>query len=921
MNVHGLVLGVQPEGLTPGVFSVLNNTKIYRRGAIGLRDQRDFFAGLDTRFRTIGIFRGSRSPGRTYMNLGRDMWVQHITRFDKDYILAFIGSSLYVWPHPLPDPGFSGSIPAPNVAGAISFENFLPIGQVPTTVSILPADRSLPVTYFVKPGSERMYKILLSRVGRVSGEGVVTNTGEAPQAAYQPRVLFWGINQPTGRPRVSSAGAFPAPAAGQPSKGLTDTQTTKGAMRYDWIYTYANSETGHESNPSAGLEETYHAAAREQVRLEIPIDTGGDPQIDLVRIYRSGGINTQYNRTAEVKLDKAQTIEGVLTIVHIDGKSDSEIALAPEARIDNYVPFVSTNQSGDAVWNATCGFVFGPFADRVILGIGEKNQPGNVFWTNPGRPDSSAPNNNVQVTSSRDPLVSGCVYNGLPYVASRGDWYALDFQVVGSGVVFSPRRTQAGKGPLGPWAVASGDFIYFVTQDGVMLTDGQSPAKSISTDLDPLFHGQGTDEYHPIDFSAAQEMFRLFWAAPELHFIYPDTTGTLRHLIYDGEKWRSESFASPGFFGPVTWAERSIPPLQMTNDEFTPPRSLTDEQYPLPPWEYEPLMHATCIYWDSAWPARSVFIGSDRRALFVQQPYQSSGLEVAYFDYDKSNGDDWRVTSLPGWVVSRFRTHTDDYETPAMLKEVHDVSFEASMLGDEITQDDIDEYGEHAGPFTETGFYGRAKLSLYVNAESGITSVDEVINPSATTTGQPIGSSVYNATTRGRQRFPFRTPEGQEYFYSTAWDFEFVGPWNFHNLSVFWRPDSEVIKLFQQCSLSHGLAGWGHVRDGYIDARFYGPATLTLSVDHEDGGIVEKVDSVTFDPADVEQADGGSLDYTGLRRKWYYSFRPMKGTKFTWTLECPDGMRLYSSGCEANLKQWTTGVGYKRDNPFGPGAQ
>lgn len=891
VDYKGLVLGVQPEGIQEGGFTRLMNTKIYREGAIGLRDQRDLFAGLKT----------------TDLE-GRALWINYITRYDKEFILAFHGSSLNAWRWAIPDPAFTSDTTTPGIESVVSFNNFLPEKSLPTTVSVLPNERSIPVTYFTKPGVVRMWKFVTTEAESRSGGGTTrrtpgVSTGDARQlsatdssivAPPRPpssggglRVYYWGINAPGGRPTVvvqdGTGGAKDIAAPGISSDNYL--------AAYDYIYTYVNRETGHEGNPSAGLEATVNSSQK-AILVTCPInDIGGDDQIGAVRIYRKGGSITEYLRVAEVKIEPTRTTrEGEVlinqSVEYLDKKSDAELQIGGIiAKFDNYVPFVSTNQAGDAVWNAVCPFIFGPFADKVIMGLGEENQPGNVFWTNPGRADSSRAENNVQVTSSRDPLVTGVIYNGYPYVASRGDWYALDFLAGEAGTaIFTPRKTKAGKGPLGPWAACAGDMIYFVTPEGVMMTDGQSEAAEITSDLLPIFHNESVGEYKPIDFDAAQELFRLYWADPELHFIYPDTDGELQHVIFQERKWRSEEFARPGLTA----------------------------NYPSEPWDNSPLMHATCIYDDTAWPARSVFIGTDRRAIFRQRPFRSSAIEIAWFAYNGSPVTGWEATSVGGWVVGHCRTHTDDYQTPAMLKELGDITLEARNRGTDVTDTDLDAYGELQGALSEE-VRGKTALRLYANVEGGSRTIDDGEEPSDALVGQPIGSTVYNATNTARQKYPFAVPD--DYVYSSAWDLRFYGQWELNNLTVFWRQDTEVIKHWHMDNLNHNINGWFHVRDGYLDARLYGDATITLTID----GDSQKAQTVDLSPT-WTRPDGSSADYTGERYKYYFSFLPMKGKKLTWTIDCSAGMRLYSEGSAINGKSWITGQGYQPVNPFSKGA-
>jgi hypothetical protein len=886
----GLVLGAQVEGLPLGAFPRMHNTKIYREGAIGLRDQRDFFAGIKT-------------------GVGRPAWIDAVTRFDSDYILGFCGTSLYAWRRSIPEPSLvtedAGLVPG--VRTSSNFLNFLPQGGVPTLVSVLPNDKSNPAMYFTKPGVARMWKAyLVSKKGEQTGGaeprpggiiggglGVPPNmTGEEEEefrnASILPtetphymsgglQVAFWGLNAPTGH---MTATLKSGTAGGQNS-------TVSGGILYDYVWTHLNTSTGSESNPSAGLPAIIGSNLT-AIELEIPVDTGGDPQIDAIRIYRKGGILTDYHQLAEVALTTmvaavtGSTTPGVETVKFTDVKKDNDIKFNKLLQLDNFVPFISTTQGGDTAWNATCALIFGPFnPGNVILGIGEANKKGSVFWTNPGRPDSTNATNNVEVTTPNDPLVSGCVYNGIPYVASRGDWYALDpLRNPDSSITFLPRKTQVGRGPIGPWAMAVGMNIFFMSSDGVFATDGQSVSIEISANLRPIFHGEGVGpngEYSAVDLTAPQDLFRLYWAAPDLHFIYPDTQGRMRHLIYDGQKWRSEDFAVKDSSG-EPWDNLGWPEL-----------------YP------------SCVFHDSAWPQRQVLIGTNKSAITVVQPYASTAREISDWDWDGTLGIGTSDPTIEyGWVLGHFRTPTDDFDAPALLKTLGDVSFEAR---------------NKALAAVYNGIRGKVLLTLFSSSEGGSEEVGERL-PSSSVANVPIGSTILNSSIAGRERFVFDLNEVSTdrelhnlELYSCAWDFKFYGPWEFHNMTVFYQPGTEVIRHWHSDNVQVG-DGWGHIRDGYIDATFYGPATLRVMLDENS---FRKYQTVEFDPAAVEE-NGGTADKTGIRYKYYFSLDAMKGKKFTFTLDCPDGMQLNGEGCEVNGKPWVTQKGYGNMNPFSVGA-
>ncbi len=910
----GLVLAAQPEGLDATAFPRLHNTKIYREGAIGLRDKREFFAGVKS---VDGI------PG----------WITGIARIDNDILVAFRGTSLYGFARRVPAAsggGFPSRSSFPRTATTVAFENFLPATGVATFATVHPDERANPTMYFTKPGVKRMWKVYRSpddtfRGGvfptpgtfgmsesdaaafamgsdlpgsphRGDDPGTPQKPGDGdkrlPQAPLLPLVVaFWGINSPTKRPAAS---AYNDPA-GKLDSGVT------GGLTYDWVWCHRNSVTGSLSNPSAGLSATLDVTgSNNAAHLAFPYDTAGDKQIDSIRIFRKGGVLTDYHKVADIDLKTAQFggTDTNPTIKFNDTKGDNDIKNNELLRLDSFVPFVSTNQKGESVWNAVCSLVFGPYnPGNVILGIGEVNKPGSVFWTNLNRPDTSNGTNNVDVTSSGDPLISGCVFNGIPYVASRGDWYALDPVKPTSGPVqlsFTPRKTKVGRGPIAPWAVAVGDFILFVNTEGLWGTDGQSQAMLISGALTPIFHNEQVGEYLPIKWDSPQEMFRVFWSGPDVHFIYPDTSGTMQHLVYDGTKWLSEDYARGEY----------------SHDKDNPEQPTTVE-----PWDQPAAyMHTTCVYNDIAWPERNLLLGTDRGAIMLCRPYVSDGWEMSRYVWDGQStgtiprrrlgidppptGDepDAEAQSFYGWVVGHFRTRTDDYGQSSRLKRIGDVSWEASSK------------------WADEAFAGKHKTTMFVTSESASANV----GVSAKLTGQvPIGSTIVNADGTGRARYVFPLPDSED-VYSTAWDFLFYGKWNFHNMSTFYTLRTEVIKHYQNSDTNHGIDGWQHVRDGYLDMTLYGPLTVRLEVDGVTNGLVTglpKTQQITISPI-VTRGDGTTEDMTGKRFKYYFSLLPVKGKKFSWFLDCPSGMMIWYEGCEVNGKKWITNTGYHNVNPL-----
>lgn len=333
----------------------------------------------------------------------------------------------------------------------------------------------------------------------------------------------WGITAP------SAAASFAASS----TAGNLDS-SVPGAIVYDWRYIYYSTASGAKSNPSP----TVNGIAVVAKKGEVSVTASTDPQVDQIWIFRRGGTNTQ---TWRFSFSTSNT-SGVV----IDNNTDSSVALTEEIEITNDVPFTSVDSSGNEITEVPLPYAAGPFIGKYILACGDVERPGHLYWTNPGAPDTHSPENNVQVTSHREPLLGVLIYGPLPYVWSRDNLYAVDFGGPNAIPTFSPRLTQCGAGIVGPNAWTVCDAIYFVSKDGVYMTDGQGPAVSISEEyLRPLFHGISVSNFSPIDLSLADDI-RLETAGEILYLCYVDTLGARKLLTYHKlyKRWESQSSAA-----------------------------------------------------------------------------------------------------------------------------------------------------------------------------------------------------------------------------------------------------------------------------------------------------------------------------------------------------------------------------------------
>jgi hypothetical protein len=376
---------------------------------------------------------------------------------------------------------------------------------------------------------------LVSSVWTYIGDSLKTRKVNAAGTEYK-----WGITGPT-----VAATAVASAAAGNLDSSVA------GAIVYDWRYIYYSTVSGAKSNPS----ETIDGIAVVGKKGEVNVTASADPQVDQIWLFRRGGTNTQ---TWRFSFSTSNT-SGVV----LDNNADSAIALNEELEIANDVPFTSIDSSGNTVTEISLPYLAGPFVGKYIIAAGDAERPGYVYWTNPGAPDTASPANNVQVTSHREPILGVFIYSSQPYVWTRDNLYVLDFGGPNAIPTFSPRLTPCGDGIVGPHAYTICDVIYFVSKDGVYMTDGQTPAQSISDEaLRPLFYGLSVSNFSPIDFTQPEEI-RLEVAGEILYLTYLDTLGEKKvvtyHKIY--KKWETQSsneYAVASIYEDENQSERKI---------------------------------------------------------------------------------------------------------------------------------------------------------------------------------------------------------------------------------------------------------------------------------------------------------------------------------------------------------------------------
>jgi hypothetical protein len=337
-------------------------------------------------------------------------------------------------------------------------------------------------------------------------------------AAANNEFFQWGIDPPT------SAVIAAASGLGNLNSFVA------GAIPYEWRCTYRSSTTGAESNPSPAMALPVDMN-NNTAFLTAPMSL--DPQVDQVRFWRRGGTITDGNY---------RLVGSSASGLYDDNLADSTLVQQEILSFEKYRPFQTTDLTGARI-QVNLPYLWS-FAGKYIMGCGDPNRPGYLYWTNPGDPDAASVSNNVQLTSQTEALVNGFVYSGQPFCWTKDNLYPIQF---GQDITTfrSNGPSACGRGVAAPWAFTSdGPQIYFLSQDGIYSTDGQSPAISLTEgNLRPIFNGLSVGQYTPVDYSAQEEL-RLWYAGQKLYFVYKDTSGDRQLLSWHSayNRWELNTY-------------------------------------------------------------------------------------------------------------------------------------------------------------------------------------------------------------------------------------------------------------------------------------------------------------------------------------------------------------------------------------------
>ncbi len=234
------------------------------------------------------------------------------------------------------------------------------------------------------------------------------------------------------------------------------------------------------------------------------------PTIDLPR---SGVVNVTGTTVTQVSGDSfnpawAQgtqiNINGIFFTLFAQPSSSTRLEIVENGGTQTAVPYYINDatllgQPLPAFW--------GPYSQGTALygfACGDKYQPGVLFLTNGNDFDSASDILQIEVTPPSEPLMNGCMYNGIAYLLSSDRMFSLypsfgNSYVISAGSLlpaegtnlFVPLEIPNGRGLFARYALCVGTKITFRARDGIYQTTGGEPENITYAELSLLFPHDG----------------------------------------------------------------------------------------------------------------------------------------------------------------------------------------------------------------------------------------------------------------------------------------------------------------------------------------------------------------------------------------------------------------------------------------------
>lgn len=365
---------------------------------------------------------------------------------------------------------------------------------------------------------------------------------------------------------------------------------------YDYRYTYFNSVTGDESNPSVVMAFTVSPANQPVILTIVP---SSDPQVTNINIYRRGGtLNVGWTFVAQIPGNSTS---------FIDQSSDAQIASGNLLSLTNDVPLTTTlttpvntnlgtnvnagstqtvfppsmtnifpnqqmtvdfgkNQETVIVQSVTANSFTAYFqlahaisapitastrsghsvnlmtiAFDIAWFAGDGDNPNRLYFSNPGNPESVPPQNWIEIGTPSDPIMSIVFYSGQLFVLTQ----ARVFRVIipFPGAIPAPYPTSSRHGLYANFALCiSEGLVPYLSKDGVYIFQGS--ASNYASEVIEWLLADKEPNLGPVPEQnpALATNSIMAFTKNEFYVGYTDRNGTNRRIAYDfkSRAWRND---------------------------------------------------------------------------------------------------------------------------------------------------------------------------------------------------------------------------------------------------------------------------------------------------------------------------------------------------------------------------------------------
>lgn len=565
-------------------------------------------------------------------------------------------------------------------------------------------------------------------------------------------------------------------------------------------------------------------------------------------------------------------------------------------------------------------FMWGP-TDNVqfMFAVGDKNNPGRLYWTTGNNPDTAADTNTQDVTSGSEILMNGCLVGGVGMVYSnQRAWliYPNFFNALATvtgvaGSQFTLVESIANRGLAAKRGLTTdgGGNVYFISTDGVYVSPGGSGSRSITDDdLYNLFPHEGSIPQaivraaitiYPPSYGGIDEM-KLSFASGYLYFDYLDINGTPTTLVYDAV---NDAWVFDDYFDLVT--VHGYQDITAGGFSHNPPvvAGTSGKIYQLTNSGSEVV---TCIL------ATPCYDNGDARAdkhfgdLFIRAQTQSGhSISVEAFQNLYQTPVATSPSLLTGSPAGTQLPFIVDFSSNNGLY-ARDVEMIFSWTLDEVTavffwQPSIievpDTVANRPSDWDNGGTEGAKWIQgALIEADSFNVAKDFIAQ-----SGDDLSGVAFEETAqfngRSIKAFSLSTPLVAHTVRLVSTD---GVPWRVWNVQWVFEPYPELCRNWQSEGVSHGIVGWQHIREMNIGHISTANLSLTLTPDYgppivltvpNSGGIQTKTKITVIGP------------------------NKFKVLRYGVTSSSP--FRLFLESMESKIGAWGRSGAYQVVKPFG----